>query len=120
MATVTTFINIWINAALLADLHDPREAIKPVTQVPIFAPKIIEIDAGNVITPLTPKAITRPVVAELLCMIPVSTAPANTPNIGVAPNLTRTSMIMGYSMMPSAPPDMVFIPRNNMPKPKRI
>ena len=53
-----------------------------VIVVPIFAPKIIEIACGRLISPALTNPIAITVVALLLCSTAVVTAPASTPSNG--------------------------------------
>ena len=53
-----------------------------VIVVPIFAPKIIEIACGRLISPALTNPIAITVVALLLCSTAVVTAPASAPITG--------------------------------------
>ncbi len=56
-----------------------REAMTPVTQVPILAPRMSAIAPGKVMIWLIPMATINPVTAELLCITAVAMVPAIIP-----------------------------------------
>ena len=58
-----------------------KAIICAVIVVPIFAPKIIEIACGRLISPELTKPMAMTVVALLLCNTAVTSAPAITPMI---------------------------------------
>jgi hypothetical protein len=64
--TPITLIVSWTKASLLDERDDPMAASNPVTHVPTLAPRIIATAAFKVIRLLTPRDITKPIMAELL------------------------------------------------------
>ena len=68
----------------------------------MFAPKITEIACGSVISPALVKPMTITVVAELLCKIAVTSAPASAPITGFLVRKASTFFIFAPAAFCSA------------------
>ena len=108
-ATPITLNVTWAMATRFAS----REALSPaniaVTQVPILAPKISGIPASKVMEPPLARVITIPVVALLLWIKAVNTAPAKIPIKGLS-KLTRIELNVGLDRSGFMVSDITFIP----------
>ena len=96
-------------ATLFASLDAFRPDNIAVTQVPTFAPKISGMPASSVIEPPLASVITIPVVALLLWISAVNTAPARIPIKGFS-KLVRMLLKVGLDLRGFIVSDITFIP----------
>ncbi len=87
-----------------------------VIVVPIFAPRIIEIACGKVISPALTNPIAITVVALLLCKTAVVSAPASTPSTGFLVSIERIVFIFSPAAF-CRHSLIMFIPYINMDRP---
>ena len=103
--------------ALLAEILVPIEASKAVIHVPILQPRRRGTAALRSIRFAIARLITIPVVTELLWNMAVTTAPANTPSIGLALNVSSTLLKTGFCPRGFTTLVSMLKPKKRMPKP---
>ncbi len=101
-----------LRAFLLTPILDKRA----VTHVPIFCPMMIGSAVPYVTVPVKVSACRIPTEADELCMIPVTTAPANTPSKGLV-NKTRKFAKLWLSASGFMASPIISIPNIKTAKP---
>src|SRR4030042_2767366 len=105
------------NAVLRAVTVVPALAIKAVAQVPILSPKRTGTAEVMGIKPCDARDISKPTVAELLCNIDVIIRPTSIPRNGFLLNVSRKFLKAMLSLKGPSDNFIIFIPRNNNPRP---
>src|SRR5690554_43070 len=116
-----TLNNMLNNDVRRAALEVPIEAKKPVTVVPILAPRTMAAEVSKLMNPWCAMAMVTPSMADEDCIIAVSTVPAKThfkrPSKVLALNLVRKTKNSGDSAKGANAAFMASKPINNSPKP---
>ena len=106
----------WTTAARLAAWLVPAEAMRAVTQVPMFWPKRMNRAPSMPISFWAANTCKMPIEAELDWMMAVMPAPTSTPRTGLL-NPSIRLLKASQSRSGTMAADMVFMPMNRMPRP---
>ncbi len=103
--------------ACRAALESREDAINPVAHVPMLAPSRMATAPSSVIAWLIPIATARPVTAELLWTMAVTTVPASRPANTFCPIVMSHILTAGIVVSTPSASDIKFIPKNRVPNP---